>query len=305
MNARDRSGKGVTIVLTLLVRDEADIIACNLDYHLGQGIDWIIVTDNGSTDGTREIVEECARRGRVALFHEPPSDFSQHRWVTQMARLAYANYRADWVINADADEFFVPRRGRLREQLAECRTAADVMFAARTDFVPFDRPFRDPPPIEMVYRKSVSLDLAGRPLPPKALHRGAPDVIIAQGNHDAHSSRFRPERPHAAIEVFHYPIRSRAQFERKVRNGGSGYAQNKDLDRGVGFHKRYWYELLQNGELDTEYQRRRFHEGQLAAALASGQLLEDRAVADWLIDARGTGSRSSGLIRNASTTWQL
>jgi hypothetical protein len=39
------------IVLTLLVHDEIDVIDPNLEYHLAQGIEHIIVTDNGSQDG--------------------------------------------------------------------------------------------------------------------------------------------------------------------------------------------------------------------------------------------------------------
>jgi hypothetical protein len=36
------------LVMTLLVRDEQDILADNLDFHLAQGVDEVIVTDNGS-----------------------------------------------------------------------------------------------------------------------------------------------------------------------------------------------------------------------------------------------------------------
>ena len=41
------------IVMTLKVRDEADVIDANLRFHLAAGADFFIVTDNGSTDGTR------------------------------------------------------------------------------------------------------------------------------------------------------------------------------------------------------------------------------------------------------------
>ena len=40
------------LVMTLLVRDEQDIVRENLDFHLAQGVDQVIVTDNGSEDAT-------------------------------------------------------------------------------------------------------------------------------------------------------------------------------------------------------------------------------------------------------------
>ncbi len=72
-------GNCVKIVLTLLVRDEADIIGSNLAYHLSQGVDFVIATDNGSRDGTDEILREYARHHPVEVLYEPPSDFSQPR----------------------------------------------------------------------------------------------------------------------------------------------------------------------------------------------------------------------------------
>ena len=38
--------------MTLLVRDEQDIVRETLDFHLAQGVDLVIVTDNGSEDAT-------------------------------------------------------------------------------------------------------------------------------------------------------------------------------------------------------------------------------------------------------------
>ena len=47
----------VKLAMTLIVRNEADIIEDNLRYHRAQGVDFFIVLDNGSTDGTLEILE--------------------------------------------------------------------------------------------------------------------------------------------------------------------------------------------------------------------------------------------------------
>lgn len=271
------------IVLTLLVRDEIDIIGANLEYHLAQGIDHIIVTDNGSRDGTQEILAHYESRGRVTILHEPPSDFSQHRWVTRMARLAYTKFGADWVINADADEAFVWRHGNLAAALRRVPSHVYVLTASRTDFVPFGRPERQSPLIEMIYRKAVSLNLAGNVLPPKVLHRGVPDVVIAQGNHGVKSASLPGVPMPSVIEVFHYPARSYAQFESKVRNGGSGYARNRELASNQGFHKRRWYDQLLQGELEREFKEELFFDKhRRREALGAGVLLIDRTVADRL-----------------------
>ena len=46
----------MTLVTTLVVRDEEDILEANLEYHFAQGVDLAIVTDHGSRDATPEIL---------------------------------------------------------------------------------------------------------------------------------------------------------------------------------------------------------------------------------------------------------
>ena len=49
------------IVMTLLVRNEEDIIEANIEFHLAQGADFIIATDNRSTDRTRDLLLRYAQ----------------------------------------------------------------------------------------------------------------------------------------------------------------------------------------------------------------------------------------------------
>jgi hypothetical protein len=93
------------LVLTVLARDEVDVIDAQLGFHLNAGVDYVIATDNNSQDGTTEILEEYEREGVVHLIREPAEGLRQGEWVTRMARLAAVEFGADWVINSDADEF--------------------------------------------------------------------------------------------------------------------------------------------------------------------------------------------------------
>ena len=101
------------LVMTLLARDEADVIDSWLAFHLNAGADFVVATDNRSDDGTTEILERYAREGHVHLIREPGEDLRQNEWVTRMARLAATEFGADWVINSDADEFWWPRGASL------------------------------------------------------------------------------------------------------------------------------------------------------------------------------------------------
>ncbi|HAS32610.1 MAG TPA: glycosyltransferase, partial [Microbacterium sp.] len=93
--------------MTLMVRDEADIIAAMIEHHLSQGVDLIIATDNGSVDGTREILADYAASGRVEVHDYLAHDKNQTGVVSEMASRAASEHAATWVINADADEFFI------------------------------------------------------------------------------------------------------------------------------------------------------------------------------------------------------
>ena len=91
--------RNTKLIMTLLVRDEEDIIEKNIRFHLNHGVDFIIATDNGSVDGTRDILKKYESKGVLHLIDEEIQDFSQAEWVNRMGKLAYEKYHADTLLS--------------------------------------------------------------------------------------------------------------------------------------------------------------------------------------------------------------
>lgn len=106
------------LVMTLLVKNEEDIIEENIIFHKSMGVDSFIVTDNNSTDKTKEILSKYKDKGWIKeIIEEKGEDISQQEWVDRMIKLAADKYKADWIINADADEFWYSKSGNLKKYI--------------------------------------------------------------------------------------------------------------------------------------------------------------------------------------------
>lgn len=269
------------LVLTLLVRDEEDIIYENILFHLNQGVDFIIATDNKSVDGTPEILREFEKQGVLKIIQEDDDTYAQSRWVTRMARMAISEFQADWVINCDADEFWWPLEGNLNESLENISSYFDIISVERHNFCPRENQ-TGPWHQSMVYRTKCSTNHLGKKLIPKICHRGFPDVMVAQGNHYLefpHNLKTAPKKP---IEIFHFPLRSAAQFKNKIACGGAAYSRNQELSQEVGDCWRKLYTDLQDGKLDTFMNNQIFSEDQLQSGLNDGSLILDTRLKNFL-----------------------
>ena len=267
------------LVLTLLCRDEADILESMLGFHLDQEVDWIIATDNGSVDGSLAILERYERRGRLQLIQEPEHTHDQAVWVTRMARLA-AEQGADWVINSDADEFWWPQQGTLKSTLAALPDSVQACRVERSNFLPPPRDQRDQRPFHQrqLLRERVSRNSLGEPLPPKLIHRAHPAISVSDGNHTAAvEDQPLPAIDSPGIEILHVPLRRYGQLERKIRQGAEALERNRRVDPGIGHSwRRLYSDHLQQGTLPAYYDGLRPDDATITAQLAKGELIEDR-----------------------------
>ena len=276
------------LALTLMVRDEADIVSSMLDHHLAQGVDTIIVTDNGSIDGTTDILRDYETRGLIELRHDPRHLKQQSPVVTQMARDAATVHGADWVINADADEFFLPvdRSLTLHDAFEGIDPAIQAFLVPVTNLT-------GPGAVagsglqRLVYRDLRSdeqLAAAGLRAHPTAdaVHIGDPEIDVIQGNHfvSLEGRGFPPAE--LAIEVLHLPWRSYEQFRHKVDVSGRAYESNPGLTPSPNHHGMRDYARLQAGALEDYYLLRHPSAAELEQGLADGVFTLETVLADHL-----------------------
>ena len=242
------------LVMTLLARDEAEVVESWLTFHLNAGADFVIATDNRSVDGTTDVLERFAREGHVHLIREPGEDLRQNEWVTRMARLAATDFGADWVINSDADEFWWPRGASLRDVLAAISPRYGTVGAFLRVFVP--RPDGDDAFYERMTVRFSALAPINDPASlykpiRKVVHRAHPEISVTRGNHALVGSPFAPLRGWFPIEVLHFPLRSLAQCEHKAELQGTAF--EKYIDRPPTAYHAQMFDALKSGSIDEYY----------------------------------------------------
>jgi hypothetical protein len=228
-------------------------------------------------------LERYAHDGVVHLIREPAEGLRQGEWVTRMARLAATEFGADWVINTDADEFWWPRGSSLKDVLAAVPERYGIVQAFWRSFVP--RPddgsyFAE----RMTARLSQHAPINDptsfyRPVV-KIAHRADADVVVGRGNHALAGSAFVPLATWHPIEVLHFPLRSRAQWIRKVELQGEAFT--KHIERsGTGYHLK-GYDALQSGRIDEQYEALVVDDDAVARGVADGTLVIDTRLRDAL-----------------------
>ena len=121
------------LAMSLVVRDEIELISANINFHAAQGVDAFFVMDNSSTDGTRERLQELKRTYDIVVVDQPDTSFKQGEWATELACMAREVGKADYIISNDADEFWVSRTGSIKHQ---CTNRRPVVCAARSNMLP-------------------------------------------------------------------------------------------------------------------------------------------------------------------------
>ncbi len=289
------------IAACLGVKDEIELIRPVIAHLRRIGVDHIFASDAGSTDGTESVLAELARNG--GLDHLPFDDrtltAADEDALTEDIMARARAIGADWLMFVDADEFPLPRGGRL--DLLPGLEHADVLVVPRYNVVvrasgaafALNDPFTAPEAI-LVHlpaenRHAVTARLRADPEAAWIMGLPAPKVMVrpdrvhttAEGHHNAGGDDLRTATPQGFF-IAHLPFTTTTRFARKIDNiRRSIAATGTDWPQDSAWHWRRWLDNVDNrGGIAGEMARNLVTEAQLA-------LLRD-----------------AGLVRSAVDLWQ-
>lgn len=289
-----------------LVRDEVDILRANLRYNLSLGLDELLVLDNGSIDGSTEVLRDVAAQAPVTWWSES-TPYNHGGLLTRLAEEAHRR-GADWVLPIDVDEFWYVPEGDVRAVLAA--TGAAALRVRVQNFVQCRADVPEGPEalLSMTFRaepgvpshaenerateegRIAYVEIDQRP---KTALRVGDGLQVSDGSHTPVGLSGEVEDSEDIV-VLHAPLRRPSILDAKAERGGR--IIERGFEPGSHWHERRWYRLRQErGNLEEEWAANSQHNGALDVGDARHPVQPDerlRAAVEPWIDQQGTTERS-------------
>lgn len=283
------------IVQIICTRNEGDLLKQNIEFHKKAGVDFFLITDNASTDNTKEIILEFQSQGIAEYFNDDIGVHEQKENMERMAMVAYKKYRADWIILSDTDEFWFPVNG-FKKLLNFLPSDINVLKVARYQHFPTIRDNNKSKKIyqRMCYRENgqwLGFDtgmgdglnnFARKKVIFKPIYK---NFDIATGNHTVHfEGRNVLEILSDKFIIHEFPFQSYERFEQKIMHTDKIFSINKTYidNKNYATHWRKYLSLLKDNQLRKFYDNFiYFNEGRLQQFLDKKLLTKDTSLIEF------------------------
>lgn len=262
------SHRPIKLCMAMQVKDELDIVETNIRYHAKKGCEAFYIVDNGSKDGTYEVLEGLKSEFDIKLINDPTPDHNQAENMTMLTHLARRD-GFDWVIENDADEFWFPKSGDLKTGLNRFDA---VLRVNRFNVLPKLEEPNDWIKSPWHTLNTIHFDMhsdyeKGRnnflfaPVLHKVMVNAHGLIGVGGGNHGARHVADKLKRKKFSgwndnIKIFHYALRSFERFKIKVENINKSlkYTSSKNYKKhNFGPQALYWNNAYEKGNLEEVY----------------------------------------------------
>lgn len=210
----------------MLVCNEEDIIQQTIEHNINKGVTAFIITDNNSTDRTREIISKIPEV--IKIFDQPHTLQNHSNTMTKMARFA-AKFKPDWILNIDADEFW-DGLDALKKETSEVievtRLYHHLTIKNSSIFNKEDFPYY--------------IDCGNAKPNPRIIHKPLDWIVINHGNHGVTNFEGIIKTTNK-LKIDHYWIRSLDQFVKKAERSKKVIDYiGKDWQERHDIHYSHW-----------------------------------------------------------------
>ena len=250
------------VVAYLGVKDDVELLDHTIAHLRLIGVDHIIAIDDFSTDGSAEILA-AHRCDDFTFIQKNPTELDVSVELVRQTN-------ADWAMFLDADEYWLPKSGSLKDGIELQR--ADILSVSRYN-VPLTpsgvlAPHASVPLTPVTYDSifffgalDPVLDHVSSPwisiVPaPKVMARPEHLGVITQGFHSAEARGKREPRRAAPSDlvIAHFPFTTLTRFRRKVDNIRAFLTNYPNyFAPGTARHWRRWVALADESRLDDEF----------------------------------------------------
>lgn len=272
----------MSIAAWLGCKDEAQVLPRTLAHLRRIGVDHIYAVDVMSTDGSREIFAAAAQQGDLEMLSidvNVDDTEVEHRIAAEVMDRARAR-GLDWLLFCDADEYVLPRTGRLADLITGRGAEADAVSIPRYNVVlaetgpclpasPTPQTYADilvhcpPPPGKGGWRK-VLREAPETPwiqvVPnPKLMIRLDGVAAVQAGHHAVQTDQDGPGPVTVTATeavIAHLPFSTVERFAQKVRNIIALHeATGAPWPEGQAWHWRMFQESAEGPGIAAEFAR--------------------------------------------------